>query len=233
MGARVHAALAAQRRWLHSVYRQSSQPLQACLMLTLRTGFTSPFGRKARIAIAVLGLEQAVRVEPASAQDATDPIQNRIHWGRCRFSSSRMAAPFTTLRSFSNFSITSRAAAGSSPRMPARVLRRCGSRRWPTASWMRRSSSPTKAAIARPIAMSRSGSICRLARSRAACPRSKSALPGLDDPPNVGQITLACALGYRDLRFKGAWRQDHPGLVAWLDAFAARVPAFAATLPPP
>jgi glutathione S-transferase len=49
--------------------------------------------------------------------------------------------------------------------------------------------------------------------------------------PDVGQIALACALGYRDFRFGGSWRDDHPRLVAWLDDFAARVPAFAATAP--
>ena len=57
--------------------------------------------------------------------------------------------------------------------------------------------------------------------------------PGLDATPNVGQITLACALGYRDFRFKGAWRKEHPSLVAWLDRFAARVPSFTTTAPPP
>jgi glutathione S-transferase len=49
--------------------------------------------------------------------------------------------------------------------------------------------------------------------------------------PNVGQIALACALGYRDFRFGGSWRADHPRLVAWLDNFAAHVPAYAATNP--
>jgi len=49
--------------------------------------------------------------------------------------------------------------------------------------------------------------------------------------PHVGQITLACVLGYRDFRFGGGWRDDHPRLVAWLDNFAARVPAYAATKP--
>jgi glutathione S-transferase len=49
--------------------------------------------------------------------------------------------------------------------------------------------------------------------------------------PDVGQIALACALGYRDFRFGGGWRSEHPRLVAWLDSFAARVPAFAATKP--
>jgi glutathione S-transferase len=47
--------------------------------------------------------------------------------------------------------------------------------------------------------------------------------------PDVGQITLACALGYGDLRFAGAWRKDYPKLVAWLDQFAAQVPAFEVT----
>ena len=47
--------------------------------------------------------------------------------------------------------------------------------------------------------------------------------------PNVGEISLACALGYRDLRFAGTWRGGHPRLVAWLDEFAARVPAFGTT----
>ena len=53
--------------------------------------------------------------------------------------------------------------------------------------------------------------------------------PEITAVPDVGQITLACALGYCDLRLAGAWRKDHPKLVAWLDQFAARVPSFAAT----
>jgi glutathione S-transferase len=59
----------------------------------------------------------------------------------------------------------------------------------------------------------------------------EAAPPPIDAMPNVGQITLACALGYRDFRFGGSWRGEHPRLTAWLDNFAARVPAFAATKP--
>jgi glutathione S-transferase len=57
----------------------------------------------------------------------------------------------------------------------------------------------------------------------------EAAPPALDPTPNVGQIALACALGYLDLRFAGAWRKNHPRLLAWHDAFAAQVPAFAAS----
>lgn len=51
--------------------------------------------------------------------------------------------------------------------------------------------------------------------------------PGQD--LHVGRIALACALGYLDLRFDGRWRGSHPKLVAWLDDFSARVPAFEKT----
>ncbi len=57
----------------------------------------------------------------------------------------------------------------------------------------------------------------------------EAAPPPLTPTPDVGQIALACVLGYRDLRFGGEWRKDHPRLVAWHDKFAAQVPAFAAT----
>ena len=57
----------------------------------------------------------------------------------------------------------------------------------------------------------------------------EAAPPRLDPIPDVGQIALACLLGYRDLRFGGTWRKDHPRLLAWHDKFAAQVPAFAAT----
>jgi glutathione S-transferase len=55
--------------------------------------------------------------------------------------------------------------------------------------------------------------------------------PTLDPMPHVGQIALACALGYRDFRFGGDWRSGHPRLVGWLERFAAQIPAFAATNP--
>ena len=53
------------------------------------------------------------------------------------------------------------------------------------------------------------------------------------EPPeelsDAGTIALACALGYLDARFEGAWRADQPRLVAWLDVFSAATPSFEAT----
>jgi glutathione S-transferase len=47
--------------------------------------------------------------------------------------------------------------------------------------------------------------------------------------PDVGQITLACLLGYLDLRFAGAWRKQYHKLVEWHDKFAAQFPVFEET----
>ena len=60
----------------------------------------------------------------------------------------------------------------------------------------------------------------------------EAAPPALTPVPDVGQITLACLLGYRDLRFGGTWRPEYPRLLDWHDRFAALVPAFAATKAP-
>ena len=66
----------------------------------------------------------------------------------------------------------------------------------------------------------------KVARGLAALEAAPPQLPG---NPRIGEIAQACTLGYLDLRFGGAWRAAHPKLVAWLDDFAARVPAFEAT----
>jgi hypothetical protein len=60
------------------------------------------------------------------------------------------------------------------------------------------------------------------------------ALGALDAAPpagavDIGHIAVACALGYLDLRFAGAWRGEHQRLVAWLEKFARDIPAFEAT----
>ncbi len=60
----------------------------------------------------------------------------------------------------------------------------------------------------------------------------EATLPPFKGQPDYGDITLACALGYLDLRQAGQWRREHPRLVTWLNSFAAAVPAFAATEPP-
>lgn len=59
----------------------------------------------------------------------------------------------------------------------------------------------------------------------------EKAPPTWTDRPDYAHITLACALGYMDFRHEGRWRHGHPAMVAWLERFAAAVPAFAKTTP--
>ncbi len=54
----------------------------------------------------------------------------------------------------------------------------------------------------------------------------------VSEPPHLGAIAAACALGYLDLRGAVAdWRAGHPALAAWYEAFASR-PSMRATAPP-
>lgn len=53
----------------------------------------------------------------------------------------------------------------------------------------------------------------------------------LGDRVDIGTISIACALGYLDLRFPElGWRDSRPALAGWFAAFAAR-PAMQATEP--
>jgi len=57
-------------------------------------------------------------------------------------------------------------------------------------------------------------------------------MPHLAGPLDIGQIAVACALGYLDFRHDGRhWRNGRPALAAWNETFAAR-PSMLATRPP-
>jgi glutathione S-transferase len=73
-----------------------------------------------------------------------------------------------------------------------------------------------------------------LARQKAAVERGLKVLEG--DPPkglsDVGEVAVACALGYLDFRFAAEpWREGHPRLAAWF-AEVSKIPALARTAPP-
>ena len=202
-------------------------------MLTVRTSFGSPFGRKVRIAVSVLGLDGKVKVEPASTQDASDPLRQQNPLGKI---------PVLILDDGS--------ALYDSPVILEYLDMLAGGGRIIPKDPKARFDALRLEALADGIL---DASIRVVYEGRYRPPEKheqkwldlqagkaarglatlEAAPPGLDNPPNVGQITVACVLGYRDFRFEGKWRKDHPRLVAWLDNFAARVPAFAGTTPPP
>jgi len=202
-------------------------------MAILRTGFGSPFGRKARIAVSVLGLDGKVKVEPASTQDDADPIVQQNPLGKVPV---LLLDDGSTLFDSPVVLEYLDVLAGGGRIVPKDTKARFDALRLEALA-----DGILDASILivyegryRPAEMAVQGWIDRQAgKVERALASLEAAPPPLDSTPTVGQITLACALGYLDFRFKGEWRKRHPRLVAWLDNFAARVPAFAATVPPP
>jgi len=202
-------------------------------MATLRTGFGSPFGRKARIAVSVLGLDGKVKVEPASTQDDADPITRQNPLGKVPV---LLLDDGSTLFDSPVVLEYLDVLAGGGRIVPKDTKARFDALRLEALA-----DGILDASILivyegryRPAEMAVQGWIDRQAgKVERALVSLEASPPPLDSTPTVGQITLACALGYLDFRFKGEWRKRYPRLVAWLDNFAARVPAFAATVPPP
>ena len=202
-------------------------------MAILRTGFGSPFGRKARIAVSVLGLDGKVKVEPASTQDDADPIVQQNPLGKVPV---LLLDDGSTLFDSPVVLEYLDVLAGGGRIVPKDTKARFDALRLEALA-----DGILDASILivyegryRPAEMAVQGWIDRQAgKVERALASLEAAPPPLDSTPTVGQITLACALGYLDFRFKGEWRKRYPRLVAWLDNFAARVPAFAATVPPP
>jgi glutathione S-transferase len=202
-------------------------------MLTLRTSFSSPFGRKPRIAVGLLGLDDRVKVESASTQEPEDPLRKQnplgkvpvliLDDGTALFDSPVILEYLDVL-------------AGGGRIVPKDAKARFDALRLEALADGLLDASILIVYEGRYRAAEKhepkwldlqSGKVDRGLGALEAAP------PGIDQTPNVGQITLACALDYLDFRFAGHWRKDHSRLVAWLDAFAARVPAFNATKPPP
>jgi glutathione S-transferase len=198
-------------------------------MMILRNSPASPFGRKVRIAAAVLGLDNEIAIEPADTGNPADTLRAQNPVGKIpililddgtTLFDSRVILEYLDHRAGGGRIIPrepkARFAALRLQALCDGILDACillvyeGRWRAPErheAKWVEYQDEK----------------VTRALRVIEADP------PAIEAIPHVGQITLACALGYRDLRFGGTWRAGHPRLVGWLDEFAARIPAFAAT----
>jgi glutathione S-transferase len=198
-------------------------------MMILRTAPASPFGRKVRVAASLLGLDGDISIEQADTMNAADSLRRQNPLGKIPVLICEDGATLFDSRVILEY-LDHRAGGGRiipaepSARFAALRLQalcdglmdasllRLYEGRWRSADrhepkWVEHQTAKVDRALA----------------------ELEAEPQQLDDVPHVGQIALACALGYLDLRFEGRWRADYPRLVAWLDRFAARVPAFAAT----
>jgi glutathione S-transferase len=198
-------------------------------MMTLRSSPASPFGRKVTMAAAILGLQADLVIEPADTIDPADSLRRQNPLGKIPVLIAEDGTVLYDSPVILEY-LDQRAGGG-------RIIPAPGSARFAALRLQALGDGILDAAILRVYeARWRRAEHHEpkwLAHQAGKMTRALTALeaqpPGLDPTPHVGQITMACALGYLDLRFGGEWRAEHPRLVAWLDAFAAAVPAFAAT----
>ena len=200
-------------------------------MLTLRSSPASPFVRKVRIAANVLGLDRDITLELADTMSASDSVRQQNPLGKIPalvledgtvLFDSRVILDYLDHRAGGGRIIPTDARA----RLAALRLQALADGLMDASVLLVYEGRYRPAERHEPKWLELQAG--KAARALAAL---EGAPPALTQVPDVGQIALACALGYRDFRFQGTWRGDHPRLVAWLDGFAARVPAFAATTP--
>ena len=198
-------------------------------MMILRSSPASPFGRKVRISAALLGLADRITLVQADASKADDPLRKDNPLGKLPVLVPEDGKPIYDSRVIIEYLDH---LAGGNKIFPA------GARRFEVLTLQALADGILDASILRVYEV-RMREEAKREPSWVAYQADKVAR-GLrrleDDPPalsagipDAGRITLACALGYQDLRFEGKWRKTHPELVAWLDAFAKAVPAFEET----
>jgi glutathione S-transferase len=201
-------------------------------MLILRSSPASPFVRKIRIAASVLGLDREITIELADTANPGDTVRQQNPLGKIPalvledgtvLFDSRVILEYLDHRAGGGRIVPKEAGA----RFAALRLQALADGLMDASILLVYEGRWRPAEKHEPKWVDHQAG--KVARTLAAL---EADTPGLDAPPTVGQIALACALGYRDFRFARTWRKDHPRLVAWLDNFAARVPAFAATKPP-
>jgi glutathione S-transferase len=203
-------------------------------MMILRFSPSSPFVRKVRIAIALLGFEEDVTLERADTTDPHDSLQKAnplakipvlIAEDGIAIYDSRVILDYLDARAGGGKIVPH----GGKERLEALRLQALADGILDASILTVYEGRFRKPEMHEPKWLDRqAGKVSRALAVLEAAPPPTSRPQAL---PNVGQIALACALGYRDVRFGGGWRADHPRLVAWLEDFAARVPADAATKP--
>ncbi len=194
--------------------------------MILRSAPPSPFGRKVKIAAGVLGLSDRIDIVPADTNSESDALREQNPLGK--IPTLVLDDGQTLFDSRVILDYLDHLAGGGRivPREPdarfaaLRMQALCDGIMDASILQVYETRYRPEAIRHAPWLDYQAGKVARGLAALEAEPQA------LDPVPHVGQITLACALGYQDLRFNGRWRADHPRLVAWLDRFAAQVPAF-------
>lgn len=200
-------------------------------MLVLRSSPASPFGRKAKIAAAVLDLAALLHVEATDTTDPGDSIRTQNPLGKIP---ALLLEDGTALYDSRVVVEYLDHLAGGGRIIPA------GDARFPVLRLQALADGIADAALLqvyevrfRPEERRHPDWLAyqaeKVSRGLGELEKTPPATVNEGTTPDIGQIALACTLGYLDLRFEGSWRSQHPTLVAWLDAFEAAVPSYGTT----
>ncbi len=198
-------------------------------MLVLRSSPPSPFGRKIKIAAAILGLSSDIKIETTDTNDPSDTIRKQNPLGKIPALILEDGSVLFDSPVILEY-LDSLAGGG-------KILPREGKARWDTLRLHATADGIMDAALLQ-VYEKRfrpeehwvvKWTDYQAEKVTRALDVLEAAPPPLPATPDIGHIGLACALGYLDLRFEGKWRAKYPKLVAWLDDFAAKIPSFAAT----
>jgi glutathione S-transferase len=200
-------------------------------MMILRFSPSSPFVRKVRIAASLLGFDSEVKLERADTMDPNDAVRKINPLGKIPVLVLEDGSAIYDSRVILDY-LDERAGGG-------KIVPRDAKRRLEALRLQALCDGILDASILiiyegryrKPEAHEPKWLELQAGKISRALAVLEAESPTLDPMPHVGQIALACALGYRDFRFGGDWRSGHPRLVGWLERFAAQIPAFAATNP--
>jgi glutathione S-transferase len=191
----------------------------------LRSTATSPFGRKVRMAIDVLGLSDRVIMQPADTRDESDTLRQQNPLGKMpclvRADGRAVYDSGVIIEFLQDVAGTDRLLPASSPA------------RFEMLTLARLADGITEAAILmiyeRRFRDPGTQSQRWLDHQRGKIVRALAAFEASPPDPartDIVSIGLSCALSYLDWRKPVEWRPTHPRLVAWLAAFASNEPAF-------
>lgn len=194
-------------------------------MLTLTYSPTSPYVRKVRIVADLLGLSGQIRLQPANTLDPDDPLVLMNPLGKIPALTPDALPPIFDSRVIVEYLEATHGHGAIIPADPVRRFRVLSDAALAEGildalvliTYEGRFRTPEQHS---PVWTGR-----QMGKIRRALIAAEAALERFDGI-SIAAITLACALGYADLRGQIDWRAEMPGLVPWLDRFAAATPAF-------
>lgn len=198
--------------------------------MILRTSLTSPFGRKPRLAAAVLGLTGRIEMVPADFLDEADSLRAQNPLGKIP---TLLLADGTALYDSRVILEYFDHLAGGGRLIPAEPAARFAALKLQAigdgildAGVLRRLETLFREVPQR----SERWLAYQGGKMSRALDLLEIELPSESDIL-VGEIAVACSLGFIDFRLGDDWRAGRPRLAGWFGRFAARCPGFDATAP--